>query len=406
MPVAASPPAQDSGSSVRIAPLDGLRGFAVLQVVACHAYTDGLIALGSSPWERFLAGFLFLGWSGVDLFFVLSGFLITRNLLHSVNSDRYYLSFYWKRILRVFPLYYLTLVLCFLVFPALLGLAGRMELADAAVQPSTQIYAWFHVYNWLAGIRGVWGIPVALSHFWSLSVEEQFYSVWPAVVRRWTGGRLVRVCLWVIGVSFVTRFLLRVFVGPFSAFFWTISRADALAIGALAAAMLTDQRLRKRVEMLARQSFYYGLAGFAILLGLTRDSNWTGWAGTIGMGFLDVLYGGLLVLCITLPAASWIPRILSLGALRSVGKYSYCIYLCHHPIFCIFHYLGFGSDRLGVRLHSPVLGYVVAVGVPGAVVLLTSIASWNFLEEPLLRFKDRLPRRALQIRPSQAHASS
>jgi len=142
--------------------LDGLRGIAILLVVVFHNF--GFI------------DFFFFGWLGVDLFFVLSGFLITGILLKSVGKPGYLRNFYFRRILRIFPLYYLLLIVCFFILPFISSLKPQLD-----YNSHHQVYFWTYTQNWLFALS-----PPAnsnyLIHLWSLGVEEQFYLIWPLLI--------------------------------------------------------------------------------------------------------------------------------------------------------------------------------------------------------------------------------
>src|SRR5689334_7899911 len=120
-----------------------------------------------------LSGF---GWTGVDLFFVLSGFLITRILLHSREADNYFSSFYARRFLRICPIYYVSLFVLFVIVPLILR-------TESAQMPSLQERLWYFAYfqNWI-NVFGRMAWPIFLTHYWSLGVEEQFYLIWPLVI--------------------------------------------------------------------------------------------------------------------------------------------------------------------------------------------------------------------------------
>src|SRR5215831_14066355 len=143
--------------------LDGLRGIAILLVICCHNL-------------NFLPHFEF-GWVGVDLFFVLSGFMITDNLIKTKETKNFLQNFYIRRVLRIFPLLYGVLLLYFIFAPGLGSLRLQYDYYH-----SNQGFVWFHLQNWLAISHVRPTDTVLLNHFWSLSVEEQFYLVWPFVV--------------------------------------------------------------------------------------------------------------------------------------------------------------------------------------------------------------------------------
>src|SRR5258707_7301954 len=165
---------RDSTSEHRIPALYGLRGIAVLFVFVFHSIGPLITPMG------FIA---YMGWLGVDLFFVLSGFLITSILLRARDAENYYKVFYARRALRILPLYYLALTLSLLT-------------THDHYTFRAQIWFWLNLSN-LATAFNPMLIPW-LSHYWSLAVEEQFYLIWPAVVRRASPAALFNLCIVVI----------------------------------------------------------------------------------------------------------------------------------------------------------------------------------------------------------------
>src|SRR5436190_14494061 len=148
--------------------LDGIRGLAILMVMLFH-YSPELDR--SNPIERVAGSFCGYGWTGVDLFFVLSGFLITGILLESRAAGNYFSSFYMRRVLRIFPAYYLSLGLMFLVVPKIDS--GGLRLLPSAHDRWMYV---FYAQNWV----GIFHYPgqMIVTPYWSLAVEEQFYLVW------------------------------------------------------------------------------------------------------------------------------------------------------------------------------------------------------------------------------------
>src|SRR5262249_49808445 len=133
------------------------------------------------------------GMLGVDLFFVLSGFLITGLLLDAKGRPHYFRNFYARRTLRIFPLYYLVLAALFLVLPHLATLPMNLETAR-----EHQGWLWAYVANFYIAAQSSWAALSYVSHFWSLAIEEHFYLIWPALVFLTTRETLERACLVVI----------------------------------------------------------------------------------------------------------------------------------------------------------------------------------------------------------------
>ena len=212
--------------------LDGLRALAVFVVVQ---HNLSLLHGDQGLLVHHLGNMLHRGWMGVQLFFVLSGFLITRILLDTQQSPSYYASFYSRRALRIFPLYYAVLIGLFLVLPAL----WQMPAALAEDAPaSRQMWLWLYLSNW-TGARGLGGGTPPVFHFWSLAVEEQFYLLWPLVVRHCTPHRLMQVCVGIVVAALLCRAVELVLgSSPQAIYTSTLSRMDALALGAMVAAWL------------------------------------------------------------------------------------------------------------------------------------------------------------------------
>ena len=191
----------------RIPELDGLRGLAILLVLVFHYITqEGVQPAGSVP--ALLQRIVIMGWTGVDLFFVLSGFLIGGILMDVRNSPSYFKTFYCRRFFRIVPIYYLWI----LTYIAVVGLAGGLltRLSNSGVRPPLDLGIASHflflqniVPVTLFGIAGAW-----FGHLWSLAVEEQFYLVAPVVVR-FTAERALK---WILAAAIVCVPLLRIFL--------------------------------------------------------------------------------------------------------------------------------------------------------------------------------------------------
>jgi peptidoglycan/LPS O-acetylase OafA/YrhL len=313
-----------------------------------------------------------LGWSGVDLFFVLSGFLITGILWDSRLEPDRARSFYIRRALRILPLYYGVLIAVFIVRPAL-GWAHRLD--DLALAHE-QIWYWTYLCDWRIALNH----PPAftfLTHFWTLSIEEQFYLVWPLIV--WRCSR--RTMLGVAGAVAVGALLLRIAIvtattSPDSAYALFPCRLDGLAVGAILALGLRgpggEAALRRWVIPAA-------LSGAAVVgvLALSRPSVRFVDPGmmTIGYTALDWAFAGLVFTAATVRS-----RLLEFGALRAAGRYSYGLYV-YHPIvmwWIVRHVPSFEQSQWRSAVG----------GALGSIVL--ACASYHLYESRFLRLKDRL----------------
>ncbi|HVD60449.1 MAG TPA: acyltransferase, partial [Gemmatimonadaceae bacterium] len=181
--------------------LDGLRGIAILLVVACHFVSN--LHIAATGWARPFVIVAHAGWAGVDLFFVLSGFLITGILLDARGSGSYFKAFYARRVLRILPAYYGFLLVAFVILPALhLGAGDNYMLAR-----QHQGWYWLHLTNVMMSLGAAGRGPYPGTLFWSLAVEEQFYLLWPAIVALCSVRSLRRVCIAGIFACAILRIL-------------------------------------------------------------------------------------------------------------------------------------------------------------------------------------------------------
>ena len=361
----------------RMPELDGLRGFAILLVWAGHYFSvpgKGMVSLLDGYWFR-------LGWTGVDLFFVLSGFLIGGILLNVRDSHRYFQTFYIRRFFRIIPLYYAWISIYILLFAFdrhfLTSRIGTIERVDVSI-----LAQFFFLQNLLPSF----GPVISFWWFnstWSLAVEEQFYLVAPGVVK-YLSRRALTVFL--VAVT-ITAPLLRWFVrvhfnsGPELAYRLMPCRADSLAVGMLAALAWSDTSIRDWLE--ARTALIYGL--FAVFLGgvacLWRYYSNPGLLLTQIFGYTWLaLFFAIWMLLALLRPASPMAVVLRMGLLRDIGGVSYCIYILHTVVFLFCH---------RILLHAlPVVTDERAAAVSiFAALIVYAIAklSWKFFEEPLVR---------------------
>lgn len=221
-------PASEGG---HVATLDGVRGLAVLAVILFHSIYNFQPA---NRVEAVVDPLFEAGWAGVDLFFVLSGFLITGILIRSKGRPRYYRNFMIRRALRIMPLYYVYVALTLWVFPAV----GIVSAPDAAVMRDRQAWVWTFLTNFMLVHFGA-NAGVHLSHLWSVAVEEQFYLAWPLVVALLSTRSLRRLCIAIVVVAPALRLAASVAgVDAHSINWLTPLRLDALALGGLAAIMV------------------------------------------------------------------------------------------------------------------------------------------------------------------------
>ena len=370
-----------------IVPLDGLRGIAVLMVMFGHFW------LGQKPAtaaDEAVFTFVQNGWMGVDLFFVLSGFLITGILLEAKGSSHYFRNFYARRILRIFPLYWGFLFAYFVILPLFLH-AGSPFTADG----STRLFFWLYGSNLLSLVKGA-SIPPGLNHFWTLAIEEQFYMIWPAIVFALSTKTLKRVCIALVFLAFAFRALL--FGTAFQhtgGFVLTPARIDTLAIGAWLAATYFEGTHRKIVEKVAPAVFVSCLLALvAFNLPDLRLAGNQVKMQTFGFPLLAVM--GACAVAIAASGTdrpSRLRRFLSVRPLTIAGKYSYAMYVFHLPISVALGVAGIGIASFPLIAGS---GIPAALAYSLLATVLTGTAaliSWHLYEKHFLRLKRFFPRR-------------
>ena len=350
--------------------LDGLRAIAILLVI-CDHYTPRIVAEGGLKRAILLEA---AGWcaSGVDLFFVLSGFLITGILMDAKGSANYFRRFYWRRSLRIFPAFYAFLLIVFGLMPYLFRNIG---------------FFWFALYlrNWVGGDRAS---DDALGHLWSLAVEEQFYIAWSVTVFLCPPRYMMRVILLLIAAAPVIRALMNHFgYSGYLIFRVTPARMDSLLFGALVAvAIRSGWALWGR--RLALAGLLAGTVGLLILrmrLGaLTFDllGYQIAWPSLIALSFASLVF-----LSVRLDEKTPAYRLLTCNSLRIVARYSYAIYLWHLvAAVVVWSFWPPVATRLGLSGFWSAADYLLsALGLSFAMAAL----SWWLIEAPALSLKDR-----------------
>jgi peptidoglycan/LPS O-acetylase OafA/YrhL len=351
--------------------LDGLRGWAVLAVMFYHFALP--MAASESPtrgWHLVLKLAL-TGSYGVDMFFVLSGFLITGILLDSKSDPHYFKNFYMRRVLRIFPLYYGVLAVCF-------GMLFWVPTIKA-IAPH-QGWLWLYVTNF-SELKGV-GFEPMFSHFWSLAIEEQFYMVWPLVVmllsRR---AMLVLSAAIAVGSPVLRCFLIaRGYAGAEMAANLTPTRLDGLAMGALLAGVSRGDLGLSAFKVAAILLVSIGGIGTLALKGLYGSTSNSIW-GLSGAGHYLMCSATAGILCLSLISKGLWHRLLSLSLLRFFGKYSYGLY--------VFHYLlqPWTNDSFWFLTSWPVVSLVIHFGMQLALTLGVALLSWHLYEKQFLKLK-------------------
>ncbi len=364
----------------RILELDGLRGVAILLVLVWHYVSIPLVAPTGSALAA-IKDALVVCRSGVDLFFVLSGFLITGLLLDHRQRKGYFGVFYARRALRIMPLYYL-LVVAFIA----IRIGGATSVLFDGPIPLWSYLAF--TQNYLMAELETYG-AVWLGGTWSLAIEEQFYLVFPFLVR-FCSGRFI----WIVGLGLLGAPALRIASYLHSqtdwiAYVWMPSRLDSLCWGAALAYALRQpgwvSRLHKGKRTLLWVLVGWLLLGLPFLIRIHADIgfHFSIWAHT----YLAILYAGLLLSSVLHrgePGSSF----LRWPALRALGKISYGVYLVHTTLLIA----GFSIFRQQLPALRSGADIATALGCLCATVLLCG-ASYRWFEAPLLRWGRRLKHR-------------
>jgi peptidoglycan/LPS O-acetylase OafA/YrhL len=328
---------------------DQLRGLAVLAVMLFH--------MGNNWRSSVLTRYTTWGWTGVDLFFVLSGFLITGILLNTKDDPAYFRNFYARRILRIWPLYFTLLVALMLVLP---WVSPRLAAPSVATAYPRWAYIVF-VQNFFRDHK----VLGPLSVTWSLALEEQFYVLWPLLVFLLTVKRL-KVLLLVLIFAGPSAILISTYSGH--RFDFTPFHIDGLAIGSLLAILVRDSHAAaiRKIALWA-----LGASAVGVVFELLADSTWPQFF------LLSVAFGSILCLAIT---TNLVQRN---RFLCYTGKISYGLYLLHLPSFDLVR-----SDRIRAVLpHHPLANDLSYAAIAFAAAYVAATASWFCMEKPILTLK-------------------
>ncbi len=382
MHAVAAPP-RNSGSIIRT--INGVRGLAILLVFCVHLVSIGYLSVLDAA-SHFYIKLLWLGWTGVDLFFVLSGFLITGILVDTQASPNYFRSFYMRRILRIFPLYYLVVLLGGLGFLLFRHTSSWHHFPD----PHTLVYLLVYVQNF-------YGMPPSFGHFWSLALEEQFYLLWPLVVYLVRSRRALACTIGgLITLSFLAR-LTAILHDPQVDLNARLQyRIDALLIGALLALVVRNRTALRRTLRAAPWTALAGLLAF-LWIDFGTPNEWfsrSTYTRLYGFPALALLFGSCVLLAWNAErTGTRADRLLCTPFLQFTGKYSYGLYVFHAPIL-LFTYYALLNPTKSHTANTPerlLLG-LAALALSYAVAWL----SFTFYESRFLTLKHRFNARTAQ----------
>ena len=353
----------------RIPELDGLRGIAILLVLVWH-YLTIVLADASPVFLHVTNSLIRFAWSGVDLFFVLSGFLLGGLLLDNKTSTHYFPTFYARRAYRILPLYAVVVA----TYVLLLHVTRSERIAWLFEQPLpvwsyltfTQNFAMAHTDNFG---------PQWLGVTWSLAIEEQFYLVLPFIIR-FIPGRLLPSALILLAVAApLTR--LALFLSSrqweMASYVMMPARADALMLGVLTAVALRRDDVRALV--VRKRNLLYRVLGVLALavavMALMHETVNSTRMVLYGYSLIALFYAVLVVIAVTASKEELIGRVLRWSWLGRIGVIAYGIYLVHLPVVGL----------TALLFQSPVVIGVVGLGLTWALAEL----SWRYFEKPLVQ---------------------
>lgn len=349
--------------------LDGLRGLAIILVVLLHnfGYTS----------------YFFFGWLGVDIFFVLSGFLITQIILRSVHEPGFLRKFYIRRALRIAPVYYLTLFLCLIILPLF-----RLGYIDISYFTKNQLWLWIYGQNWLYIFDRPHGTNLLL-HLWSLAVEEQFYLFWPVTILLVRKPKILlliaaillalvictRLIIWANQIEGIDYYLL-----------CTFTRIDGICIGCILALIMqiNPEWIRKYTLPFVLSFAAINLVFYYINKNRSFSLPYLAIIGYTSFAFVF----GYLVYEITTKKSMIIDFLFNNRPMKFFGKISYGLYVFHWPVFVllfpVFQKLLVNQFVLSARTADKLSSVIVTL-----IGILISTLSYRYFESYFLNLKKR-----------------
>jgi peptidoglycan/LPS O-acetylase OafA/YrhL len=330
----------------------GLRGLAVLAVVFyhCHPRLVGTPVHYASLW----------GWAGVNLFFVLSGFLITSILLEARNKERYFRNFYGRRVLRIWPVYVLLLVVVYLNAPWFIG---------ATITQAVKTAPWLAYIFFLQNLFHL-TLPPAIGPTWSLAIEEQYYFLWAPIVRFLRRP-------WMLAAILASALIISPLV-RFADLHWmtlthTLIHLDGIALGSLLALGLYTLTLSRRAWL------WIGLG--AMFIGFSATATIAGGTSFLDSSLALAFAGAVLASIASTGARNPLNTILRRGPLAFYGRISYGLYMIHIAIFIYFGWFDARMDKYGIPGNLAVVAFRLAASTAAATLL------WYAFESQILKLK-------------------
>ncbi|MDR6922133.1 MULTISPECIES: acyltransferase [Chryseobacterium] len=337
--------------------LDGVRAVAVIMVMFFHFFQN--IDSSSSIIKLSL-----FGKTGVSLFFVLSGFLITRILLNTKEKTSYFKSFYTRRALRIFPLYFLFLFIYYFIFP----LVSDWHLASF----SEQIWYWTFTQNFAMTFG--WD-NFGPNYYWSLAVEEHFYLFWPLILYYCPIKKIKWTVLFLCILSFLTRVIL--IKNNIEESLFTFARLDELALGSFLAIL---ERENKLISSNSKKFFAAFIISLFPLFYLTfKNGSYSLLDNSIRHLVLGLVYTSFVAFIVSVDSKNRIKQLLNTHLFSFTGKISYGLYVYHPTCFLIIHYY--------LKNTSIILSFILSFGLA----YIISILSYYFFEKRFLKLKNKFP---------------
>lgn len=351
----------------RIPAVDGLRGVAILAVLSFHFVNNQLVNSVTTS-GLVLAKITSFGWAGVDLFFVLSGFLITSVLLEKKGSKNFFSTFFIRRIFRIIPCYYLLLVI-FLLIQVVPYFASNPLLVGNKAIPMLSYFAMVHNL-FMANMNNLGNDMLSIT--WSIGIEEQFYIIFPFLVY-WVDEKKIPIVLaLLIVLASVVRSQIDNWI---PAYVLLPTRMDALSVGALVACFFRHEYFNP-----AMKKYKYHLISLLVIdvsaCAYLYFEN--GDLGPIRHGLFAAAFGILLLFALhPIPVYT---AVLNLKPLQWVGKISYSLYLFHYLILAVFHHVAGNSNGLVLESNSDLIVTVTALSFS----FIFAWALYNWFERPLV----------------------
>jgi peptidoglycan/LPS O-acetylase OafA/YrhL len=358
--------------------LAGIRGYGFLLVFCGHYFVAGQLGHPNTVRLKALTALSSMALFAVPSFFVLSGYLIGGILYHTRHREGYFRIFYTRRILRVFPVFYITLLTigCFALYRGIHLNSRFYAMHFLYVQNLVPDFAHHQV-----------GGPIGTIHFWSLAVEEQFYLLWPLVVWLFPDRRkLIGIASGLIAVSCAFRLAAPlVSVSPSDIRVFTPTEVDAILAGVLLG-LLREGPVYNRIKPFAKWVVASGGAS-VILLALWKGGlwAWTYWGDEIWIPIVHLTAVGIVMM--VMDEGSLVNRLCSQRWVCGLGALSYSMYVFHLTFAAYF--MGTLTTELARHMRSS-FAILLSGGLAFATTLALGVLSYLLIERPVMRMKHHL----------------